>query len=330
MPAPLGTEPLPPSTAVIAKSGAAMFAGAAAVGTLESVVAGEPTSSPLPIWIAFVVATVLWGYGGRVDSRVLFWLGPIGAVLIAAAVATSPPGNGAVMYAWSVLWVSSFFGTRETIAVVATVAVSHAAVVLHAPGGTFDQWCDVAASMAVVAAVVRTLSARNAKLVARLTAESRIDPLTGLLNRRGLEERFGVELARSIREKRPLAVVAVDIDHFNRVNDDHAHQAGDRALVWLSSVLCEQTRGADIVARAGGEEFVIVLPGTDGMAAHEFAERLRRVVEVGGDAEIPLTISAGVASALAPSTAHTLLGAADRALYAAKHAGRNRVSYTRS
>ena len=173
------------------------------------------------------------------------------------------------------------------------------------------------------------LAARNAKLVARLTAESRIDPLTGLLNRRGLEERFGVELARSIREQRPLAVVAVDIDHFKRVNDEHGHQAGDRALVWLSSVLCEQTRGADIVARAGGEEFVIVLPGTDGTAAHEFAERLRRVVEA-GDAEIPLTISAGVASALAPSTAHTLLGAADRALYAAKHAGRNRVSYTRS
>ena len=74
---------------------------------------------------------------------------------------------------------------------------------------------------------------------------------------------------------------------------------------------------------------MVVLPGADGASALEFAERLR-ARDRGGRAEIPLTISAGVASALAPSTAHTLLGAADRALYAAKHAGRNRVSYTRS
>ena len=183
--------------------------------------------------------------------------------------------------------------------------------------------------MAVVAIVVRGLAARNARLVARLTLESRIDPLTGLLNRRGLEERFEVELARAKREQAPLAVVALDIDHFKRVNDQHGHQAGDRALVWLASMLCEHTRGADIVARVGGEEFVIVLPGADvpprSSSPSACGARSRPARR-----EIPLTISAGVASALAPSTAHTLLGAADRALYAAKHAGRNRVSYTRS
>jgi diguanylate cyclase (GGDEF)-like protein len=314
---------------MVGRSGAAMYAGAAAVGTIESVVAGTPTSSPLGIVVAFAVAAALWRYGARIDRRVLFALGPIGAVLIAVAVATSPPGNGAVMYIWSVLWVASFFGTRETVAVVATVAVAQAAVVLHLPNGTFEQWCDVSASMVVVAIVVRSLAARNAKLVARLTVESRIDPLTGLLNRRGLEERFAVELARAKRDQRSLSVVAVDVDHFKRVNDEHGHQAGDRALVWLASMLCEHTRGADIVARVGGEEFVIVLPGADGPSTLELAERLRAAI-ADGDAEIPFTISAGVASALAPSTAHTLLGAADRALYAAKHAGRNRVSYTRS
>ena len=209
------------------------------------------------------------------------------------------------------------------------MAIAQTGVVLHQPGATFDQWCDPVASMAVIAIVVRGLASRNARLVARLTLESRIDPLTGLLNRRGLQERFAVELARAKREQRPLAVVAVDIDHFKRVNDAHGHQAGDRALVWLASMLCEHTRGADIVARVGGEEFVVVLPGADGPSTLEFAERLREAIE-DGEAEIPLTISAGVAAALAPSTAHTLLGAADRALYAAKHAGRNRVSYTRS
>jgi diguanylate cyclase (GGDEF)-like protein len=86
---------------------------------------------------------------------------------------------------------------------------------------------------------------------------------------------------------------------------------------------------AVLLARVGGEEFVIVLPGADGAATLELAERLRWAIEE-GESEVPMTISAGVASALAPSTAHTLLDAADRALYAAKHAGRNRVSYTRS
>jgi diguanylate cyclase (GGDEF)-like protein len=292
-------------------------------------VAGAPISSPLPIAIAFVIATALWRHGARIDRRVLFALGPIAAILVAIAVATSPPGNGAVMYIWPVLWVANFFGTRETVAVVATVAVAQATVVLQLPGGTFDQWFDVAASMGVAAIVVRSLAARNTNLVGRLTVESRVDPLTGLLNRRGLEERFAVELARAKRDQRSLSVVAVDVDHFKRVNDEHGHQAGDRALVWLASMLCEHTRGADIVARVGGEEFVIVLAGADGPSTLELAERLRAAIE-DGDAEIPFTISAGVASALAPSTAHTLLGAADRALYAAKHDGRNRVSYTRS
>jgi diguanylate cyclase (GGDEF)-like protein len=323
-------DPLPPSTTIVAKSGAAMYAGAAAVGAIESIVAEHATSSPIPIVISFVAAALIWNFGGRLDRRLLMLaLGPVGVVLIALAVASSPPGNGAVMYAWSVLCIASFFGTWETIAVVALVAAAQAGVVLHQPGSTFDHWCDPVATMAVIAIVVRGLASRNARLVARLTHESRVDPLTGLLNRRALEERFAVELARAKRDQRPLSVVAVDIDHFKRINDEHGHQAGDRALVWVAAMLNEHTRGADIVARVGGEEFVIVLPGADGRSTHEFAERLRAAIE-DGDAEFPFTISAGVAAALAPSTAHTLLDAADRALYAAKHAGRNRVSYTRS
>jgi diguanylate cyclase (GGDEF)-like protein len=319
----MSTEP------IVARSGAAIYAGAAAVGLVESIVAGHFTSSPGPMAAAFLVAALLWRYGGRVQRRWLYPLGPIGAVLIGYAVATSPPGEGSAMYAWSVLWVASFFGTAETIGVVLVIAGTQGIVVLTSPGAGFDRWFDVTATIAVVGIVVRTLALNNERLVARLTAESQVDPLTGLLNRRGLEERFAIELARARRDHRPLAVVAVDIDHFKQINDDHGHQAGDRALVWLAAVLNEQTRGADIVARVGGEEFVIVLPGADGASTLDFAERLRAAIE-DGETEIPFTISAGVASALAPSTAHTLLDAADRALYAAKHEGRNRVSYTRS
>jgi diguanylate cyclase (GGDEF)-like protein len=292
------------------------------VGALESLVAGRPTSSPIPIAIAFTVAALLWRYGHRLDRRVVFVLGPIGALLVGGAIATSPPGDGSVMYAWPVLWIASFFGTTETIIVLLAVALAQAGVVLHMPGGSFDRWCDVAISFAVIGAVVRTLAARNQRLVERLTVESRIDPLTGLLNRRGLDERFGAELARAAREERPLSVVAIDIDHFKRINDTHGHDAGDRALARLASTLSEQTRGADITARVGGEEFLIVLPGTDAERAHEFAERLRVVV----DEQLPFTISAGIAAADQPTTAFALTEAADVALYAAKRGGRNRVA----
>jgi diguanylate cyclase (GGDEF)-like protein len=318
-----------PETALV-HSGIAIYAGAAAIGAIESVVPGGPSFSPVPGVVALIVTVLISLFGARVPRNALFAAGPLGAAMIAWAVATSPgASDAAILYSWPVLWVSCFYGTRQTIAVVLSVGVAHAVALVILPDGNVDRWCDVMVSAAIVAGVVRSLAARNAKLFDRLTAESRIDPLTGLLNRRGLEERFAVEIARAVRERRPLAVVAIDVDHFKRVNDAHGHQAGDRALVWLSSMLCELTRGADIVARVGGEEFVIVLPGADGPSTLEFAERLRAAIE-SGDAEIPFTISAGVASALAPSTAHTLLGAADRALYAAKHAGRNRVSYTRS
>jgi diguanylate cyclase (GGDEF)-like protein len=311
-------------------SGTAIYAGAAAVGAIESVVPGGPSFSPIPGFVALAVTVLMWLAGARIPRNALFLLGPLGAVMIAWSVATSPgASDAAILYSWPVLWVGCFFGTRQTVAVVLSVAAGHAVALLVLPDGNLDRWCDVMVSVTIVAGVVRSLAARNSRLVERLTAESRIDPLTGLLNRRGLEERFAVELARAVRERRPLAVVAIDIDHFKSINDDHGHQAGDRALVWLSSRLCEETRGADIVSRVGGEEFVIVLPGADGPSTLEFAERVRQAIQ-DSDTEIPMTISAGVASALAPSTAHTLLDAADRALYAAKHAGRNRVSYTRS
>jgi diguanylate cyclase (GGDEF)-like protein len=199
---------------------------------------------------------------------------------------------------------------------------------LALPTGNVDRWCDVMVTVAIVAAVARMLAARNERLVERLIAESRIDPLTGVLNRRGLAERFDVELARSLREERPLALVAIDIDHFKRVNDRHGHEAGDRALVWLASTLSEQTRGADITARTGGEEFLIVLPGADAESAYDFAERLRNVIAMRAIAETPtpFTISAGVAATTSPTTVHALTEAADRALYEAKREGRNRVT----
>ena len=149
------------------------------------------------------------------------------------------------------------------------------------------------------------------------------DPLTGLLNRRSLEQR-GADLdARGER----YAVVMSDLDHFKRLNDTFSHAAGDRALRVYSATLQDCCRPTDIVARAGGEEFVMVLPGANAEAAAEVAERVRATL---GDAAAragspPFTASFGVADLQVGGTLEELMRVADHALYRAKQRGRDRV-----
>jgi diguanylate cyclase (GGDEF)-like protein len=309
----------------LVRSGAAIYAGAGLIGSLEAAVPGGTPFSLAPALAAFLIALPIWVFGGRVSRHVLFALAPIGVVLIAQTMATSPgTGDAAIFYAWPVLWVGAFYGTRATAFIVLTTALAHGAALLTMSDGTIDRWVDVVTSVAVIAAVVRALAARNERLVGRLTVESRVDPLTGLLNRRGLDERFDAEVARALREQRPLAAVTIDVDHFKRIHDAHGHHAGDRALVHLAAVLFEQTRGSDVIARVGGEEFLVVLPGADLRSASEFAERVRRAVGT-DDAPIAFTISAGVAAEAVPATPYALTRAADAALYEAKRDGRDRV-----
>ncbi len=307
---------------LLVRSGAGVYAGAAAIGAIEAAIPGGPEFSAIPGLIAIALVPLIALIGPRVPRSALAALGPIGAALIAFAVATSSgASDAAILYAWPILWVAYFYGTRPTAITVASIGVAHAIALLSMPGaGNIDRWCDVMASVTIAAVVVRALGVRNERLVGQLTAEARIDPLTELLNRRGLAERFDHEIARASRAGTSLAVVAIDIDHFKRINDTHGHEAGDRALAWIAHRLSEQTRGADITARIGGEEFLIVLPGAALESAFEFAERLRE--GIAEHAPFSLTISAGVAAGVAPSGA-ALTEAADQALYAAKRAGRN-------
>ena len=309
---------------LLIRSGVGIYAGAAAIGIIDATVLGGPGFSTIPGIIAAALIPLIALIGPRVPRSALAVLGPIGAALIAFAVATSNgPSDAAILYAWPVLWVAYFYPTRPTAIAVASIGVAHAIALLSIPGGgNIDRWCDVMASVTIAAVVVRALAVRNERLVEQLTTEARIDPLTELLNRRGLAERFDHEIARATRDGTSLAVVAIDIDHFKRINDTHGHEAGDRALTWIAHRLSEQTRGADITARIGGEEFLIVLPGAGLESAFEFAERLR--AGIAEHAPFSLTISAGVAAGAAPSVA-ALTGAADQALFAAKRAGRNRT-----
>lgn len=157
-----------------------------------------------------------------------------------------------------------------------------------------------------------------------------IDSLTGIANRRWLLERAEQERLRAQRFGSPLALLMLDIDDFKKVNDGHGHPVGDEAIRRVAGIFAGSVREIDIVGRYGGEEFVVVLPGTGLEGARELAERLRqRVAAIGltGADGTPfgLTVSIGLASFCAGDQLEQLLASADAALYRAKSLGRNRV-----
>ena len=157
----------------------------------------------------------------------------------------------------------------------------------------------------------------------------REDQLTGALNRRGLDETIERELKRADRSKTAVSVALLDIDNFKQLNDTIGHQAGDRALKHLTKVIKETLRPADTVGRYGGEEFLIVLPDTDLKSAIEAMQRLQRDLTkkffMHNNERILVTFSAGVALRGPDEDAEDLIGRADKAMYQAKQAGKNRV-----
>jgi len=166
---------------------------------------------------------------------------------------------------------------------------------------------------------------------AQLEKVAAYDFLTGLLNRRSILEKLGQEIARAQRESAPLGVIMMDLDHFKRINDSYGHVQGDQVLQETARRLSEVVRCYDSIGRYGGEEFLLVAAGADLDAAKGIADRLRRAVGEEpmrvGDRSLRVTGSFGVsaASGRARSDAKILIEAADRALYRAKNAGRNRV-----
>jgi len=160
-----------------------------------------------------------------------------------------------------------------------------------------------------------------------------IDPLTRIPNRRGFEDRLGAEWNRAMREKKPMGILVIDIDNFKIYNDTYGHQQGDAALVAFAELASKALlRTTDYAARWGGEEFVVLLPGSDMDGAEEVAERVRESTEAAivrtesGD-ETRMTVSVGLNSAVpgADDSVDEYIRAADQALYQAKEQGRNRV-----
>jgi diguanylate cyclase (GGDEF)-like protein len=170
----------------------------------------------------------------------------------------------------------------------------------------------------------------NARLHSIVERQALVDGLTGLANRRQGEDALGTELARVARFGGSLAVVVADLDSFKDVNDRYGHPAGDSVLREFALLLQESLRDVDLASRWGGEEFLLILPGTDAAGGAQVAERIRvalagRIVLSVDGTPISVTSSFGVAATPSATTASELFAAADAALYEAKRAGKNRV-----
>lgn len=313
----------------MAYTASAMYGAAALDGSIEGFLPGDPKFAILPVIVVLVMFVALLAVGPRLPRRALALLGPIGVALIAYALATSPgPGDGAVLYALPVLWTTVFFGRNGAIAIVALVGVGEAAALLALPSASAypGRWVDVMVSITAIAVVARVLEGRSEMLRERLRGEARTDPLTGLLNRRGFDEHAARELGHAGRDDRPIALATLDIDHFKQINDEHGHVVGDRVLVHLARVLSSESRGIDVAARLGGEEFAVLMPGSDQAGAEAFVERVRYSLATNDCPGLPqVRVSAGITATAVPLEVEAMLERVDCALYAAKRGGRDRT-----
>ena len=314
------------------------------------------------IWFVATLSTAtgvlflieLAGLKARVPflTRVLRWVGAyLSFALIVALVLPWPAdkswfplaGNlvllGANMLALVALFAGWYRGGRHAgfvlLAWVPLVLLSTARATQLSAGAPLTPALEyglpvVLAFAAVLLALVladRMLAFRRERDRAQEDAER--DPLTGVLNRAGLERRLDWSLREARRERQDLSVLFLDLDHFKQINDTHGHALGDACLQALVATVRAELRYGDRFGRLGGEEFLLVLPTANRRRARDIAERIRRQVEVKcthvDKVPVNLTVSVGIAEAAHADTPASLIKRADAAMYAAKRAGRNRV-----
>jgi diguanylate cyclase (GGDEF)-like protein len=225
-------------------------------------------------------------------------------------------------------WLDGALPGARNIVAVALVAEGHALGLLVAVHG---RRLGARIARRVVSMVERfvshgTLALRNAWLLEQIQQMARTDGLTGVANRAAFDEAIDAELGRAARQREDVSLLMIDIDHFKALNDSHGHQVGDQVLRVVGATLTGVCRDFDTAARYGGEEFALLLPATGRDDAITVAERVRGAIAA-MPSEVDVTVSVGAATYPADAAdAGGLIAAADGALYASKHNGRNRVT----
>jgi diguanylate cyclase (GGDEF)-like protein/putative nucleotidyltransferase with HDIG domain len=313
------------------------LAGVSAFGTLIAGIDTEvdPGLIAALASVALAAAALMYQLAPRIPGWCLLPALSLGLVLVSAAVIAS--GEADSPYSLIYIWVGAeawfFLRARAAVALtLATIALS-ALVMLRLSPETGDTdaaawWVMVTGSLVAISSLAAVLHGRAVRLIGRLAEAAVRDPLTGLLNRRGYQERLATELEQARRADAPLSIVLGDLDAFKTLNDRLGHRHGDDALRRFADVCQSHLRGKDFIARVGGEEFAIVLPETSERDAVLIAERLRRAVagELRAGDGARITASFGVAAfPQHGGNAEMLLDHADQAMYAAKSMGRDRT-----
>jgi diguanylate cyclase (GGDEF)-like protein len=280
---------------------------------------------------AVVVGAFCFALPRYVPGPVLQLLAPFGTVLIgAAAILNASAADGSeLLYIWPVLFASYFLSLGAGLANVALIAAIYPPIAITLMGSRGITPSVYLVGTSVVTVLIVANLRRQLEVALRASEhDARTDRLTGLTNRRGWDEDLARESTRQRAQGWPMSLLVIDLDHFKKLNDTLGHAAGDAALTRVADVLRSTARTTDVLARLGGEEFGVILPGCPTGEAARIAEELRCGVEAASQQwEAAVTISIGVACL--PDHAATgdgLVRIADEALYAAKRSGRNRVA----
>ena len=281
------------------------------------------------------VVAALWGLvyvllPNPAPDRVLRATPAAAALLITFTLAFnhSNAADGMLLLSWPLLF-AAYLLPRRTAYWTLVVVAACLTVIFAAGSGPdrFAAWIETTTSTALTLIVILRVRAQADRLKKALAEQASTDPLTGLGNRRAFDEALEREISRQRRTRAPLSLLAVDVDHFKKINDTWGHAAGDDTLIALGDLLPRLVRASDTVSRVGGEEFGVLLPDCPAPQARARADALRaQVWAASRDWTHPVTVSVGVATV--PDSADALddlVVAADMALYAAKEGGRDRV-----
>ncbi|MCU0312935.1 MAG: GGDEF domain-containing protein [Solirubrobacteraceae bacterium] len=313
-----------------------LFLAAGVLGVIAATAPHDPvTRVPVVLGIS-ALAIAVSGVLYLLRRRRLHVVGAVVLLTLAIAMTATgiwatggPPNATSAFYMWICLFAAYVLPGRLAIGAALVCSASYVAVTVISPP-SYPPVAHLATSIASLVGatmLVTTLRARLQEVMEVLSEAASTDPLTGLANRRQFNGVLARELARAQRDKRPVSLIVLDLDHFKTVNDSAGHDAGDEVLRLVAAVLTEHSRTVDLPARLGGEEFALILPDTDAEGGVLVAERLRlevqRRTKRGGPG---VTVSLGVAcSPSGGRDADALVQDADSALYVAKNGGRDRV-----